>query len=129
MLIAKHRGPLASDFRRYYGLSLADIRHSGIPLFEVADLAANLPPGSAIERAINPQWWYSPEVGLLQNIEWQIRRGNWMQTQDGANGVNAPEPIDLLDAPTDAQPAPGPDVMSTADMAARMGWSETGDRL
>ncbi len=86
MLLGKHRGPLASDFRRYYSLSLAGIRATGIPLHEVADLAANLPPGSAVARATNPEWWYTPEVSLLHSIEYHLRVGLWRQTPDANAG-------------------------------------------
>ncbi|WP_067428538.1 hypothetical protein [Nocardioides jensenii] len=129
MLLGKHRGPLASDFRRYYSLSLAGIRATGIPLHEVADLAANLPPGSAVARATNPEWWYTPEVSLLHSIEYHLRVGLWRQTPDAERGINQPEPIDLKGDGEQDKSENGPDVMTTDDMAALLGWSPTGERL
>lgn len=123
-LLREHRGPLAADFRRFYGLSLANIRHEGIPLTEVADLAANvLLYEGAVYRTVNEHWWRTAELDLLREIEHGGRVLAWQQTKDGSKGRNAPERIKL---PWDSKPEGGfqGDVMDWDEAAERFGWSE-----
>ena len=89
MLCVEHRGPLAADFRRYYGLSLAGLRDSGIPLHEAADLAAHLPDESQTAKAMHRT---SNEVELLRSVEHSLRVLRWQPTRDGHDGKNVPEP-------------------------------------
>lgn len=53
-LLSQHRGPLVADFYRYAGDSPARLAARGVPLRDIADIAVNLPPDSAIGRALNP---------------------------------------------------------------------------
>jgi len=73
-----------------YGLHL---NHPGIGLLELADLVGNLPPGCALWRATGGDQAWSLEAHLLAVIEWRLQLLAWMQTKDGQEGRNQPEPI------------------------------------
>lgn len=87
------RPALVADFHRYYGLSLKSLRHSGIPLSEVADMAMNLPPDSATRRALDPHWMRTTEIDLLREIEWDLRILSYQWGH--RTGAPVPEPIRL----------------------------------
>lgn len=89
MLCVEHRGPLAADFRRYYGLSLAGLRDSGIPLSEAADLAAYLPDDSQTAKAMRH---VPAQSEFLRSIEYSLRILRWQPTTDGRAGLNVPLP-------------------------------------
>lgn len=57
------------------------------------------PPGSAYQRAIDPDWWLTPEAFLLREVEHQVRILQWMQTENAAKKrMNTyPQPIPLSD--------------------------------
>lgn len=59
---------------------------SGIPLSEVADLAANLPVESATHRAANPAWQHTLEVQLLREVEWLQRISLWANSDPKHRG-------------------------------------------
>lgn len=117
--MAQHRGPLAADFRRFYGLSLAGIRESGLPLHEVADLAAHLPDEGAVARArhIVPD-----ALELARRQEHHLRVLRWQPTKAGHEGRDAPEPLlwPWEERESDAITGDG----MTADEAAEwLGWT------
>lgn len=92
----QHGGALTADFYRYYGDSPRRLCASGVPLFDVADMAANLPPDSAVARAIRgPSWWVTPEVEFMREIEYSLRVTTWLQSEDGSKGRNQPTRIPL----------------------------------
>lgn len=47
-------------------------------------MVENSAPGSAYQRAIDPDWWLTPEVLLLREIEHNQRISDWKQTEDAA---------------------------------------------
>lgn len=99
MLLRRHRGPLAADFRRYYQLSpLAAISDWGIPLSELAEYVAHLPPDSATMRTVDKDAWVTPEVQMLREMEHTLRVLKWQRTDDGAKARNYPKPIPLTAA-------------------------------
>ena len=112
-----HPGPLAADFRRFYGLSLAGIRHAGVPLCEVADLAAHLPHESVVHRTLHEHWYRTTDTDLLRQIELDLRMLAW-------RGKGArPQQIRL---PWDAPPEGGfrGDVMDWDNAADALGMPE-----
>lgn len=64
---------------------------------DLLDVVKNLPAGSALNRAVNPEWasWANGEVTahLLAVIADNIITGNWMQSRDGQKNRNRPKPI------------------------------------
>lgn len=126
MLISKHRGPLTADFRRYYGLSLAGIRATGIPLLEVADLAGNLPPDSAVARALDPEWFLTADTYLLRAIEHGIRVVAWQRTKDATlrtpQDYPTPTPLTSTEAEAARPEREKYDAMPMQEMAKFLGW-------
>lgn len=64
----------------------------GLTLMELADLAANLPPGCALWRATGGDIAWSIEAHLLARLEYDLRILAWQNTEDGSKGRNRPEP-------------------------------------
>lgn len=87
------RGALVADFHRYYGVSLKSVRHSGIPLSEVADMAIHLPPDSATRRALDPHWQRTNEVDFLRAMEHTLRILVWQN--NASKTAKVPERIPL----------------------------------
>lgn len=87
------REPLAADFRQYYGLSLAGIKDSGIPLSEVAVLAVWLPRESRTANELNPDLAWDINSQLLAAIADGVHLLLWQNTADGSKGRNQPKPI------------------------------------
>lgn len=90
--MGQHRGALTSDFRRFYGLSpMSGMRDWGIPLSEICDYAANLPPESAVRRSLDPHWQRTPELDMLREMEHELRVLIW---QNGSGrAASYPEPM------------------------------------
>lgn len=74
------------------------MRQWGIPLAEIAEYVAHLPPDSATMRAVDPDFWVSPEVQMLREIEQALRVISWQRTEDGSKGRNYPKPMPLTGA-------------------------------
>lgn len=83
-------GPLRASLRSEYGV---DLRDPGMPLLDLADLAANLPPGCALYRATGGDMAWSAETHMLAAVEFRLRVLAWQKTEDGKHGRNKPEPI------------------------------------
>lgn len=88
-----YRGQLRADMRRFYGMGWADAR--SLPLTEVADMVAHLPPESAVMRAANPHPDRSLTLDLLQLVEHGVRVLAWQQTADATKGRNYPKYVRL----------------------------------
>lgn len=121
--MAEAPGQMVADFRRFYGLSLATIRDSGIPLHEVADMAVHLPIESATHRAVNPHWQRTPELDLLRDMEHRLRVLAWQQTEKGSRGRDYPEPVRLPWDPEPAGVVKG-DRMTTDEWDKHLGWDK-----
>lgn len=87
----EHEGALRAALRAEYGV---DLRDPGMSLLDLADLAANLPPGCALFRAAGGAMAWPPEVHMLAAVEFRLRVLAWQKTEDGKNGRNKPQPID-----------------------------------
>lgn len=121
-LLKQFHGPLRADFRREYGTGL-DVALRDWPLTEVADCAANLPPGSAVERAEFPDsWWVTEEVRFLREIEHAIRLSQWL-TAAGRTYGKTPEQMWLPGDPKSESEKY--DRMTIAEAREFLGWSES----
>lgn len=110
----EYREPLMADFRRYYGLSIAECRAQGIPLREVAAMAAYLPPESATARAVNPPTGWGIAEYLLAAAVDALHNANWQR-----GGGRGPRPT----------PVERPGVTDQATETQRIGASEGFDSI
>ncbi|MFT4081191.1 MAG: DUF5361 domain-containing protein [Nocardioides sp.] len=102
-LLSEHRGPLAADLRRYYNLTLAHLADYGIPAREIADYVAHLPYDAATRRALDDDWWITPEIAFQRLIELDLRVLAWQRTEDGQKGRNPPKPLAITQAERTAE--------------------------
>lgn len=114
------RSALVADFHRYYGLSLNSLRHSGIRVDEVADMAMHLPPDSAVRRVLDPHWQRTNEIDLLREIEHDLRILAWQNSASRSTPV--PERIPLPWDPAPAGTMQG-DRMTMDEADAFLGWT------
>lgn len=84
-------GPLRASLRAEYGV---DLRDPGMSLLDLADLAANLPPGCALYRATGGAIAWSDEIHMLAAVEFRLRVLAWQKTEDGKRGRNQPKPLE-----------------------------------
>jgi hypothetical protein len=84
-------GPLRAALRAEYGV---DLRDPGMTLLDLADLAANLPPGCALFRATGGDMAWSSEMHMLARLDFDLRVLAWQKTEDGKKGRNQPKPIE-----------------------------------
>lgn len=88
----KHGGALRADFQRFYGLNLDGLGRS-FAVLHAADLAAHLPPDSAVGRAMNPDHAWGVAEHLQALTVDALRLLVWMQSTDGSKNRNRPKPI------------------------------------
>lgn len=55
-------------------------------------------PGGPLERALDREWWFTPELHFLRNISDSLDWLVWAKTEDGAAGRNRPRPTLLTEA-------------------------------
>ena len=89
-LRGKYPAELRADFRQYYHVSADDIG-SGISVAEAADLAAMLPVRSRCMSVENPELSWDVDHYLLAKMSDTLAYLFWINTKDGADGVNRPE--------------------------------------
>ena len=78
-------------------------------------------PGTAIHRALNPEWHLTNDTMLLREIEFWLHGLVWRETADGHAGRNAPERIPLTyDEKVEADPSV--DALPLDEMKAFLGW-------
>lgn len=77
-MLRECRGRVATDLRRFYGISLERAEAGGESLLEVAELVANVPRGGAIREwegglgAVSAEAWELAQVGYgLTRLEYQ----------------------------------------------------------
>lgn len=61
-------------------------------LFEASDLAAYLPPGSAVWRSEGGEMAWTDETHMLSAVEYNTHILYWMKTKDGSKGNKPPTP-------------------------------------
>lgn len=119
-----------ADFRRYYGMSIADCRERGIPLREVAAMAVHLPPDSATGRAVvPPDAWGITEYLLAAAVD-ALHNANWQR--GGGKGAR-PQPVErpgVTDEATETQRVGASDGFESIEemdawFAERRGWAPT----
>lgn len=73
-------------------------------LRDFADCAVHMPPGSATERAADPDWQITPEVLLLREVEHAVRVVAWQKTKDASLSTprQYPERVPVTKAQRDA---------------------------
>lgn len=123
-LLRERRGELTADFRRFYGDSIDGFRSRGVGLVEVAAMAANFPPDSAVARSYrDPDRWTRRDL-LLRAIEHDLRVIHWGNM--GAKKSAFPDPIPLSDKrePREGQQQFTGKPVSIEEMAARLGVAE-----
>lgn len=59
----------------------------------LAALAAQLPRESRTSRALSPALEWGDEAYILARVEHAVRHLAWMLSEDGAKGVNRPQPM------------------------------------
>lgn len=79
---------------RVYGLDVADLRTGALRVRRAANLAANLPPGSAVWREAGGPLAWTDEMHLLAAVEYRVQVLAWMQTADAKHGRNKPKPME-----------------------------------
>jgi hypothetical protein len=100
------------------------MREWGIPLHEVADMAAHLPPDSAVRRHLDEHWQRSGEIDLLRDIEHDLRVATWvLLKQGGQKNVQYPDPIGLPWDPPAEGTVQG-DRMTFEEADAFLGWDK-----
>lgn len=100
------REELEADFQREYRVNLTETlaRRLDSPT-RLAGLAAHLPPGSAVWRALGgPQAW-TDEVWMLAQVEYATRVVAWQKTKAAQSGRDKPEPLKPPASRTAAQVA------------------------
>ena len=60
-----------------------------------ASLCVCLPPEGALGRAMNPDNAYDLHALLLRAIDHDLRVLAWQKTENGAKGIDYPEPLPL----------------------------------
>lgn len=94
MLLREHAGALRADFRRVYRIDLLDLYRGRLGLIEAAELAFNLPPGSAVWRAEGGPLAWTDEAHFLSAVEYNTHVLWWMKTKEGSKGRNPPKPTE-----------------------------------
>ena len=91
-LLREYRGALRADLRRVYGVDLrAGMRGN---LFDLADLAVNIPPGAAVWREHGgPLAWTQAEHFAAAQLH-AAQVANWQRTKSGQKGNNPPKPLE-----------------------------------
>ena len=67
-----HRGALVAAVRETYRLGVRDV-----PVLELPDLTGHLPPGGGLWRALGGPLSITPEMRMLQYIEFRLRVLDW----------------------------------------------------
>lgn len=70
--LVDYAGALRADFQRFYNLNLDDMGDA-FSYEHAAELAAHLPYGSALRRAVDPSQEWSQEAYILAQIEYDLR--------------------------------------------------------
>jgi len=101
------RGALVADMARYYGHTPAQLAAGGVPLSDVAAMAAHLPRDSESMMALYPptefDFWYDPVFGggvntqLLAGSLDRLTAANW---QRGGGKSARPQPLKRPKPPT-----------------------------
>lgn len=87
-MINRDENALICDFAETYHI----FDYKSLPVRLSATLAAGLPAGSRIMRALSGQK-FSPEIMLLANIADSLNLLVWFKTKDGKNNRNRPKSI------------------------------------
>lgn len=119
--MVEHRGPLRADFRRFYGRSVDEFRALGVPLSEVADMAAHLPEESVTFRLLNPNWQHDHELELQRRVEHFLAILVWAKGRRKSRDFPVPYFFPWEDDPNRAIKG---DVMTTDEIDDWLGWSE-----
>lgn len=85
--VALHEPALRASFLAVYRITV-----EGVDPLDAADLIVWLPPGCALWRSVGGPNSLTQEAHELRFVEWRLRVLAWMQTQDGHDGRNQPEP-------------------------------------
>lgn len=93
MFLAECPGALRYDFR-LLGVDLNDLYRGRMGLFEAADYAHHLPPGSAVWRELGGDRAWTVEEHFAALIEHNTRIAWWMKTKDGSKGNNSPKALE-----------------------------------
>lgn len=126
-LLREHSGAVRRDLL-VAGLRLEWLGTEALSWVDLRDFIIWSPRDSAINRALNPQWWVTEEISYLRLVERQLRVLAWQRTADGQATPprNVPELIPLDEEEARAQrEARGEliaDVMPRDELAKRIGW-------
>lgn len=108
----EYEGALRASLRAEYGI---DLRNPGMNVLDLADMVGNLPPGSALWRAVGGPMGYSAEAQLLVAVEYRLHVLQWFKTKDAKSGMNQPKPIEFRKPSDEAE-----DATAAARRAQRM---------
>lgn len=76
-------------------MALADVTAGAISVWDAAELMDRLPDGCLIWREVGGARALTTTEQMLRALEFQMRVNTWMQSKDGADGKNRPEPLPL----------------------------------
>lgn len=104
----------------------AHLSFDDITWLDLRALVRHAKPDSAIGRATNPDWWVTPEVQFLRDVEYRLAWLMWAKTKDGDKGRNAPRPVPLTDAEKDAAKSESEryDAKTIDETLKFLGWEE-----
>lgn len=126
MILRDHRGPARADVRRYYGIPLDGAREAGVPLSELADMVAHLPPEAAVWRALDPDWRWDIHAQLTAQVIDEVRALTWLlERLKTKSKRKAPEPFPRpgVTPPEDVSVYGGrSSALPMDEMAAWLGW-------
>lgn len=89
---AEHPDELRADFQQYFNLDL-DGMGSAYATAHAAALVMQMPEGSRIARAYNPDAAWTSDRSLLAAIVNDLNWLVWAQTKDAKHNRNKPKPI------------------------------------
>jgi len=91
-----HRGVLRADLRRFYTLNLDDALAGEVgPPSALWDLVYHLPPGSALQRVVDPDWLWDHGAHLNATLvdEMRYMRFELRRMLGGSKEKRGPDPI------------------------------------
>lgn len=95
-LLGRCPDALTADFYRFYGDSPQRLLAAGVPLPDVAAMAAHLPPDCAVRRALNPptadELW-TLEAQLLALVFDQLAVISYVQQRQAGGKPSKPKPL------------------------------------
>lgn len=91
-VLEQYPDELRADFQQFYSLNLEGMGRT-YTTFHAASLLTQLPEGSRVARALDPDAAWTMDRQLLAVIANDLNWLVWSQTKDGQKGRRKPKPI------------------------------------